>query len=76
MKLLCVFCSVEFKRQNLCLIRFMASSHNTAMNIFAFTSVHIAVYFIDNIVVVNAACPYYNTCMTTNNLPRSMTKHG
>lgn len=53
----------------------MASSHNTAMNVFAFTSVHIAVYFIDNIVAVNAACPYYNTCMTTDNLPQSMAKH-
>lgn len=68
MKLLCVFCSVQFKRQNLCLVRFMALPQNTARNIFDFMSVHLAVYFIDN-VVVNAACPCYNTCMTTNNLP-------
>lgn len=69
MKLLCVFCSVQFKRQNLCLVRFMALPQNTARNIFDFMSVHLDVYFIDNVVVVNAACLCYNTCMTTNNLP-------
>jgi len=47
----------------------MPSSHNTGMNIFAFMSVHIAVYCIDDVVVVNAACPYCDTCATTTNLP-------
>lgn len=37
------FCRVQFKRQNLYLIRNMASSHNTAMKTFAFMSVHIAI---------------------------------
>lgn len=44
MKLLHVFFSVQFKRKSLCLIIFMASSHNIAANIFAFMSVHTAIF--------------------------------
>lgn len=44
----------------------MALFHNTARNIFAFMSLHIAAYFIDQAIAVNTACLPYNTCMATN----------
>lgn len=40
--------------------------HNTARNVFAFMSLHIAVYFIDQAMAVNTASLPFNTCMVTN----------